>query len=109
VHPFDALPAKDFLAQIDVMAYFTADGGEAFGRAPLEAMAAGVPVIMDRRFEPAFGPAAIYCEPGEVGSAAELLVADPAAYLAQQAAAWSHLADRFSVKSLMDRLPLPAA
>jgi hypothetical protein len=110
VHPFDALPAKDFLAQIDVMAYFTASGGsEASGRAPLEAMAAGVPVIMDRRFEPAFGPAALYCEPGEVGSAAELLVADPAAYTAQQAAAWSHLADRFSAKSLMDRLPLPAA
>jgi hypothetical protein len=109
VHPVDAMPAKDFLAQIDVMAYFTAtDGSEAFGRAPLEAMAAGVPVLMDRRFEPAFGPAALYCEPGEVGAAAERLAADPAAYAAQQAAAWSHLADRFSAKSLMDRLPLGA-
>jgi len=109
VHPVDAMPAKDFLAQIDVMAYFTAaEGGESFGRAPLEAMAAGVPVLMDRRFEPAFGPSALYCEPGEVGATAERLVADPAAYAAQQAAAWGHLADRFSAKSLMDRLPLGA-
>lgn len=109
VHPADAMPAKDFLAQIDVMAYFTAvEGGESFGRAPLEAMAAGVPVLMDRRFEPAFGPAALYCAPGEVGAAAERLAADPAAYAAQQAAAWSHLADRFSAKALMDRLPLSA-
>lgn len=110
VHPADAMAAKEFLAQIDVMAYFTAaDGGEGFGRAPLEAMAAGVPVLADRRFEPAFGPAALYCEPGEVGSTAERLAADPAAYAAQQAAAWSHLADRFSAKTLMDRLPLGAA
>ncbi|GAA2121920.1 glycosyltransferase [Glycomyces algeriensis] len=109
VHPFNALAARDFLAEIDVMAYFiAADGLEAFGRAPLEAMAAGVPVIMDRRFAPTFGPAALYCEPDEVAAVAERLTADPDAYAAQQAAAWSHLADRFSGKSLMDRLPLPA-
>ncbi|MFC3491069.1 glycosyltransferase [Glycomyces rhizosphaerae] len=109
VHPFNSLTARDFLAGIDVMAYFIAsDGMEAFGRAPLEAMAAGVPVIMDRRFAPTFGPAAVYCEPDEVAAVAERLTADPDAYAAQQEAAWSHLADRFSGKSLMDRLPLPA-
>ncbi|WP_205328450.1 glycosyltransferase [Glycomyces sp. YM15] len=110
VHPFDALAPKAFLAEVDVMAFFAAaDGAAAFGRAPLEAMAAGVPVIMDRRLEPAYGPAAVYCDPGEVASVAEALTADPDAYAAQQAAAWSHLADRFSVKALMDRLPLAAA
>lgn len=110
VHPADAMSAKEFLAQIDVVAYFVAaDGTGATTRAPLEAMAAGVPVIMDRRFEPAYGPAAIYCEPAEVAAVAERLTADPDAYAAQQAAAWSHLSDRFSVKALMDRLPLHAA
>ncbi|MDA1361142.1 hypothetical protein O1R50_16040 [Glycomyces luteolus] len=110
VYPPETMAAKDFLAQVDVAAYFVAaDGTGASGRAPLEAMAAGVPVIMDRRFEAAFGPAAIYCEPSEVASVAQRLAADPDAYSAQQAAAWSQLADRFSAKALMDRLPLAAA
>jgi hypothetical protein len=64
---------------------------------------------MDRRFEPTFGPAAVYCEPDQVAAVAERLTADPGAYEAQQAAAWSHVADHFSGKALMDRLPLPAA
>ena len=105
VYPFGSLSAKDFLAQIDVMAYFIAsDGMEAFGRAPLEAMAAGVPVIMDRQFEPTFGPAAIYCEPAEVASVAERLTSDPDAYSAQQTRAWNHLAQHFSGKALVERL-----
>jgi glycosyltransferase involved in cell wall biosynthesis len=103
------LTARDFLAQIDVMAYFIAsDGMEAFGRAPLEAMAAGVPVIMDRQFEPTFGPAAIYCEPGEVASVAERLTSDPDAYAAQQTRAWNHLAQHFSGEALVERLSMCA-
>src|SRR5690606_5258304 len=45
VAPFGSLTPREFLAEIDLMVYFiAADGLEAFGRAPLEAMAAGVPV-----------------------------------------------------------------
>jgi hypothetical protein len=106
----DVLGTREFLAAIDVMVCFTeADAMGACDRAPLEAMAAGVPVIMDRRFAPAFGPAAVYCEPGEVAAVAERLAGDAAAYAGQQAVAWAHLADRFSAKALMDRLPLAAA
>jgi hypothetical protein len=105
VHPFNALSARDFLSQIDLMAYFiSSDGLEAFGRAPLEAMAAGVPVVMDPRFQPTFGPAAVYCEPEEVASVAERLMSDPDAYAAQQAAARAYLADHFSGRELMERL-----
>ncbi|MCH7231753.1 methyltransferase domain-containing protein [Glycomyces sp. L485] len=105
VHAFNDLSARDFLAQIDIMAYFiSTDGLEAFGRAPLEAMAAGVPVVMDRRFEPTFGPAAVYCEPDEVASVAERLCADPEAHAAQQSAAWKHLTDHFSARVLVERL-----
>lgn len=106
-HPFNDLSAKEFLKQIDIMVYFIAsDGMEAFGRAPLESMAAGVPVIMDRRFEPTFGPAAIYCSPSEVASTAERLMSDPSAYAAQQSFAWTFIDERFSGKALVERLSL---
>ncbi|MFG3339551.1 glycosyltransferase [Glycomyces sp. NPDC048151] len=109
VHPFDAMPTVEFLAEIDVMVCFAGEGMGAFGRAPLEAMAAGVPVVMDRRFAPVYGPAALYCEPGEVALLVERLATEPGAYAAQQEAAWAHLADHCSAKSLMDRLPVVAA
>jgi hypothetical protein len=103
-HEFNSLSAKEFLAQIDIFVYFiSSDGMEAFGRAPLEAMAAGVPVIMDRRFEPTFGSAAIYCEPWEVAATAEQLMTTPGAYAEQRSIAWAYLAERCSARSLMDR------
>ncbi|WP_156926188.1 glycosyltransferase [Glycomyces arizonensis] len=106
-HPFNSLSAKEFLEQIDIMVYFiSSDGMEAFGRAPLEAMAAGVPVIMDRRFEPTFGPAAVYCDPSEVASTAERLMSDSGAYAAQQSFAWDFIDERFSGKALAERLSL---
>ncbi|WP_155830014.1 hypothetical protein [Glycomyces tenuis] len=109
VHSFNAMCTKEFLAEIDLMAYFISSGGlEAFGRAPLEAMAAGVPVIMDRRFQITFGPAAIYCEPAEVASTAERIMADPDAYAVQQATAWDFVADRFSGRALLERMSLCA-
>lgn len=105
VHPFGSMSAKEFLGKIDVMVYFVAsDGREAFGREPLEAMAAGVPVIMDRRFEPTFGPAAIYCEPSEVAAVAARLAADPDAYAAQRSAASDHVAEHFSSGALLERI-----
>lgn len=105
VAPFGSVAPRDFLAGIDLMVYFiAADGLEAFGRAPLEAMAAGVPVVMDPRFEATFGPAAVYCEPHEVAAVAEWLVGDPGEYAARQAAARAHIADHCSARALMERL-----
>ncbi|HLU29904.1 MAG TPA: glycosyltransferase [Glycomyces sp.] len=105
VAPFGSLTPREFLAEIDLMVYFiAADGLEAFGRAPLEAMAAGVPVIMDRRFEATFGPAAVYCEPHEVAAVAERLIGDPDEYAARRAAAWDHVAAHCSGRALLERL-----
>jgi glycosyltransferase involved in cell wall biosynthesis len=105
VQPFGAVSPREFLNGIDVFSYFIAsDGAEAFGRAPLEAMAAGVPVIMDRRFEVTFGPSAVYCAPEETADAAERLMGDPEAYRAQQDAAWDHVEALFSTRSLAGRL-----
>jgi len=67
IYPFDSLAPKDFLTMIDVFVYFTHPGLiEAFGRTPLEAMAAGVPVIVPETFRPLFKEGAIYATPFEV-------------------------------------------
>jgi glycosyltransferase involved in cell wall biosynthesis len=67
VYPFGSKDAKEFLSEIDFCVYFHhKDLVEAFGRTPLEAMAAGVPVILPEHFEVLFKEAAIYAKPSEV-------------------------------------------
>jgi SAM-dependent methyltransferase len=67
VYPFDSMPVTQFLAEIDVCVYFTHPGLiEAFGRTPLEAMAAGIPVILPEDFRPLFREASLYATPDEV-------------------------------------------
>ena len=62
--PFGARDVPAFLAELDVFLHFPhADYIEEFGRAPMEAMAAGVPVILPPEFEPTFGAAALYAAP----------------------------------------------
>ena len=59
--PFGAREVPAFLAELDVFLHFPDPGYiEEFGRAPMEAMAAGVPVILPPEFEPSFGEAALY-------------------------------------------------
>ncbi|MFO7974174.1 MAG: glycosyltransferase [Candidatus Hydrogenedentota bacterium] len=67
VYPFDSMGVTQFLAEIDICVYFTHPGlVEAFGRTPLEAMAAGVPVILPEEFRQLFREAALYATPEEV-------------------------------------------
>jgi hypothetical protein len=56
------------------------DWVEAFGRAPCEAMMAGIPTILPKYLEANFGEAGIYCEPHEVLSIVRKLQADPDEY-----------------------------
>lgn len=102
VHEFDAMPVDEFLADIDVMVYHLADDGiEAFGRSPMEAMAAGVPCILDPRLEPTFGDAAIYAAPEDVERTVRALVADPEAYAAQVQRGLDRVRSSFSTERLV--------
>ncbi len=51
---------------------------EEFGRAPMEAMAVGVPVILSPEFAPTFGPAALYADPEAIWPLVERLWRDRA-------------------------------
>jgi hypothetical protein len=112
VREFDAQPVEDFLAGIDVFVYHLADDGiEAFGRAPLEAMAAGVPCVLDPRLEATFGDAAVYAQPAEVENTVRALVADRTAYDAQVRRGLEKVRDSFSpdhlVRQVRSLLPPP--
>ena len=85
--PFGVRDIWNFLSGLDVFLHFPdRDYIEEFGRAPMEAMAKGIPVILPPEFEPTFGPAALYCEPEEVWQHVEALWRDEAAWGAQAAA-----------------------
>ena len=84
VEGFGARPPREFLADIDVFVYYTHPTWvESFGRAIVEAMAAGVPVVLPPAYEAAFGAAAVYAPPEGAVEAARRLHADPGAYRAQ--------------------------
>jgi hypothetical protein len=75
---------QDFLRDLDVFLHYPdRDYIEEFGRAPMEAMAVGVPVLLPPEFEPTFGQAAIYTEPEAVWPTVEALWRDEAAWTAQ--------------------------
>ena len=77
----------DYLAGLDVFVYFPDPTlEEAFGRAILEAMAAGVPTILPERFQPVFGDASLYGRPEDVRGMVESLMADADRYEARSRA-----------------------
>lgn len=81
VTPFDGVGVDQFLASLDVYAYFTHSRWiEAFGLSPLEAIVAGVPVIADQRFAEVFHDAAMYVDPSGVADHALRLAREPAHY-----------------------------
>ncbi len=66
--------AEAFLSRLDAYVFFTRPGIPQFGyRNVLEAMAAGVPVVLDRSAKPTFGPLASYSEPRRSPKALKLL------------------------------------
>ncbi|MFC7534250.1 glycosyltransferase [Actinoplanes sp. GCM10030250] len=64
---FGTVTPGEFLRGLDFFVYFhDPDLVEAFGRTIMEAMAAGVPVVIGEHFRPVFGDAALYTTPAGV-------------------------------------------
>ncbi|MDA1358472.1 glycosyltransferase [Glycomyces luteolus] len=94
---FNETDVESFLFQLDFWIYFPHPNQyEAFGRAVLEALAAGCVTILPPRFEPTFGDAALYCEPSEVADLVEAHYAEPDRFLARSALAQQRVRERYS-------------
>lgn len=100
--PFGGAEVAAFLADLDVFVHHPdPDYVEEYGRAPMEAMAAGVPVILAPELEPTFGPAALYAPAAGVWPLALRLWQDRAFWEARAAAGRAYVAascgyDRFA-------------
>lgn len=81
---FGKRDVAEFLDSLDVFLHFPhEDYIEEFGRAPMEAMAHGVPVILPTRFKETFGEAALYASPEEVWSYVKRLWTDKSYWVSQ--------------------------
>jgi glycosyltransferase involved in cell wall biosynthesis len=68
----------EFLAEVDVFVFFPHQSRiEPMARSIIEALAAGMPVLLPSRFEPIYGTAPIYCEPEQVIPLLHGFVRDP--------------------------------
>ncbi|MBG0562056.1 glycosyltransferase [Actinoplanes aureus] len=102
---FGTVSPVEFLRGLDFFVYFhDPDLVEAFGRTIMEAMAAGVPVVIGEHFRPIFGDAAHYTTPAGVVPLIHELYDDPDRY--QQAArrARAFVDDHYGYPSHVARL-----
>ncbi|MFO7843779.1 MAG: glycosyltransferase, partial [Bacteroidales bacterium] len=84
VLPFDWEAPVEFLAKLDVFVYYAhPDRAEAFDRVIIEAMAAGVPVIIPAYLCKYFGDAVIYADYAAVTAAVNKLMIDDDYYQLQ--------------------------
>lgn len=99
------VPPRLFLFQLDFFVYFHHPlWQEAFGRAILEAIAAGCVTILPPHFRELFGDAAVYCEPSAVQDVVRSFYKDPERYREQVRRGYDFVRERFSHDSYADRI-----
>lgn len=105
VHEFGALHPREFLRDVDIYVYYThSDWVESFGRAVLEAMAVGIPVVVSEVYEPLFGNAATYGEIPKVKEAVKKLVENSPYYREMSKRALNLVREKFSYSAHIARL-----
>ena len=105
VHEFGAISPQEFLKTIDVFIYFSHPNWvESFGRTIIEAIAAGVPVILPEQYEPLFGEAAIYATPNTALEFATELFNNQDLYSKQVSKARNYIEAKFSYQTHFNRL-----
>jgi hypothetical protein len=105
VLPFDGIDPAEFLASLDFFVHYHHEHYiEAFGRAPLEAIAAGVPTILPESFSEIFGEAAIYAEPAQVLDVIKRLWNDKEAYEAQVTRGRNFIAANYGIERFGERV-----
>lgn len=105
VYPFGSRPVGEFLDELDFWVYLHGpELYESFGMAIVEALAAGLVVVLPRYMEQTFGDAAVYAEPEEVQPLVRSLWQDPRAYAAQSGRALAAAARDFGPRALVDRV-----
>jgi FkbM family methyltransferase len=78
VLPFGSMEPAEYLAKLDVFVYFPHSGlNEAFGRAIMEAIFAGVPCVVPRSFRTTFEDMVFYSDPENVAGVVRRLSGHP--------------------------------
>ncbi|MDF2094478.1 glycosyltransferase [Aquibaculum arenosum] len=104
VYGFDEIDISDFLLDLDFFVHYPHEEYiEEFGRAVLEAMAHGIPVILPPQFEETFGGGALYAEPEALGKVIETLWEDQSKYTNRVEAGWKFISENCESASFMRR------
>jgi hypothetical protein len=88
--------ARSFVYQIDFLGHFPQPSVPAQPSRPvIEAMAAGCVVLLPPRFADAYGPAAVYCEPADVGDVVTTYRSSIELFAEQSARGREHATERY--------------
>jgi hypothetical protein len=103
VYPFGSRPVDAFLDELDFWVYFHGpELYESFGMAIIEALAAGLVVVLPHYLRDRFGEAALYADPASVQELVDAVWGDPGRYAEQSRRAIEISAARYGADALLD-------
>ncbi|MGB3514272.1 MAG: tetratricopeptide repeat protein [Microcoleaceae cyanobacterium] len=105
VIPFDSISVQEFLEDLDFFIHYPHKNYiEEFGRAIMEAMAVGIPVILPYQFKETFGDSALYANPEDVNSRVQELWLNENKYLERAKVGREFVRQNCDLTKFLDRL-----